>query len=144
MHHSGQVTREERFWLVGEERFALLVTYRRDGTGVATTVWLARDGDHLVVTTPSGSGKVKRLRRDQRVLLVPCGRLGRVPFGAAVVPAVGHVAGPDGDHPSAVAALSGKYGLQYRLVLAVEGAARKRRGGDAGRVILRLQPQAPA
>ncbi|WP_206691004.1 PPOX class F420-dependent oxidoreductase [Quadrisphaera sp. INWT6] len=138
------MTSEERFWLMGEERFALLVTYRRDGTGVATTVWVARDGDHLVVTTPSGSGKVKRLHRDQRVLLVPCGRLGRVPFGAAVVSAVGRVAGPDGDQPSAVAALSAKYGLQYRLVLALEGAARRRRGGDAGRVILRLQPEAPA
>ncbi len=47
---------------VAGERFVSLTTFRRDGTPVATPVWIARDGDALVVTTPADSGKVKRLR----------------------------------------------------------------------------------
>jgi len=34
---------------------------------VSTAVWVARDGDALVVTTPEASGKVKRLRNNPRV-----------------------------------------------------------------------------
>ncbi|MDT0352926.1 PNPOx family protein [Pseudonocardia charpentierae] len=35
---------------VAGERFVSLTTFRRDGTPVATPVWIARDGDALVVT----------------------------------------------------------------------------------------------
>ena len=63
---------------LGDAKFVSLTTFRRSGERVSTPVWVARDGDALVVTTPEGSGKVKRLRHNPRVEMVPCSRRGRV------------------------------------------------------------------
>jgi hypothetical protein len=95
-------------------------------------VWIARDGDALVVTTPADSGKVKRLRRDPRVELRPCNRRGTVPDGAPVAGGVAEVVAPD---DRSVAALKRKYGLQYRLISTLERLF-ARRGRE--RVILRI------
>jgi PPOX class probable F420-dependent enzyme len=48
-----------------------LETYRRNGGGVKTPVWFARDGQTLHVWTQTDSGKARRIRRDGRVRLVP-------------------------------------------------------------------------
>jgi PPOX class probable F420-dependent enzyme len=60
----------------------LLVTYRRDGTPVPTPVWAAEVGARLYVRTERGSGKVKRLRRNSRMLVAPCTVRGK-PLGPA-------------------------------------------------------------
>lgn len=49
-----------------------LTTFRKSGEAVATPVWVARDGDRLLVTTAADSWKVKRIRNNPRVLLAPC------------------------------------------------------------------------
>ncbi|MCJ7712321.1 MAG: PPOX class F420-dependent oxidoreductase [Chloroflexi bacterium] len=59
-------------------KYLSLTTFRRDGTPVATPVWLARQGDELVVFTAKAAGKAKRLRNSGRVLLAPCDMRGRV------------------------------------------------------------------
>ena len=56
---------------LADEKFVSLTTFRKNGVGVPTPVWIGRDGDALVVTTPVGSGKVKRLRRNCTVELRP-------------------------------------------------------------------------
>jgi PPOX class probable F420-dependent enzyme len=63
---------------LAKSKYLSLTTFRRDGTPVATPVWLAQHGDDLVVVTPSSSGKAKRLRNDSRVLLAPCDMRGRL------------------------------------------------------------------
>jgi PPOX class probable F420-dependent enzyme len=65
----------------GSCKHALLVSYRRDGTPVPTPVWAAPAGGTLYVRSERGSGKVKRLRGDARVLIAPCTARGR-PLGA--------------------------------------------------------------
>jgi len=60
------------------EDYISLTTFRRNGTAVATPVWVARDGDHLYVITEASSGKAKRLRNFSRVMLAPCDMRGRV------------------------------------------------------------------
>ncbi len=102
---------------MADEQFVSLTTFRRSGVPVPTPVWIARDGDALVVTTPADSGKVKRLRRDPRVELRPCNRRGTVPDGAPVAGGVAEVVAPD---DRSVAALKRKYGLQYRLISTLE------------------------
>ena len=62
--------------------FVLLTTYRRDGTAVATPVWVVRDGDQLGVWTDAQSGKVKRIRNNPAVALAICTARGR-PSGLA-------------------------------------------------------------
>lgn len=59
-------------------RYLSLTTFRRDGTPVATPVWLARQGDELVVFTAKSAGKAKRLRNSGRVLVAPCDMRGRL------------------------------------------------------------------
>lgn len=59
-------------------KYLSLTTFRKDGTPVATPVWLVPDGDTLRVITDAGSGKAKRLRNSSRVLLAPCDARGNI------------------------------------------------------------------
>ncbi|MFE9251636.1 PPOX class F420-dependent oxidoreductase [Streptomyces sp. NPDC007088] len=63
---------------LGRARYVSLTTYRKDGTGVATPVWAAVEGGELLVWTREDSWKVRRLRRDPRVLVAPCDVRGQV------------------------------------------------------------------
>ncbi|WP_405997747.1 PPOX class F420-dependent oxidoreductase [Streptomyces sp. NBC_00829] len=63
-------------------RYISLTTFRKDGTAVPTPVWFAVDGGELFVWTRSDSWKVKRLRRDSRVVVTVCDARGRVTEGA--------------------------------------------------------------
>jgi PPOX class probable F420-dependent enzyme len=64
-------------------KYMLLTTFRKDGTAVPTPVWVARDGDDLILTTAPNAGKVKRIRRDGVARVAPCTIRGR-PTGAEV------------------------------------------------------------
>lgn len=62
--------------------YVLLTTYRKDGTPVGTPVWaVPRDGK-LYVWTEVESWKVKRMRRNPKVTVQPCGMRG-APRGEA-------------------------------------------------------------
>ena len=63
---------------LGQSKYLSLTTFRKDGTPVATPVWLVRDGDALRVITQANSGKAKRLGNDSRVLLAPCDARGNL------------------------------------------------------------------
>ena len=58
--------------LLAAGKYLSLTTFRRDGTPVATPVWLVRDGDTLLVITGAESGKATRLRADSRALVASC------------------------------------------------------------------------
>jgi PPOX class probable F420-dependent enzyme len=97
-------------------------------------VWVARDGDALVVTTPAGTGKVTRLRRDPRVQLRPCSRLGAVEPGAETWSGTAEVLDSDAAVRGAHAALRAKYGLLFSVLTRVERLRRSHRA----RVIVRI------
>ena len=59
-------------------RTALLTTYKRDGTAVATPVTIATDGDRAFVRTWDSAGKAKRMRKNPAVLVAPSTVRGRV------------------------------------------------------------------
>jgi uncharacterized protein len=61
-----------------KRRTALLTTYKRDGTPVATPVTIAVDGDHAYVRTWDSAGKAKRMRNNPAVLVAPSTVRGRV------------------------------------------------------------------
>ncbi|WP_062990923.1 PPOX class F420-dependent oxidoreductase [Nocardia anaemiae] len=54
---------------VSTSRFALLTTYKKDGSPVGTPVWVAPDGERIVVWTNPKTWKVKRIRRNPAVTL---------------------------------------------------------------------------
>lgn len=105
--------------------FMSLTTYRRSGEGVPTPVWVARDGEVLLVTTVEGTGKVKRLRRDDRVGLVACSRSGTVAPDAPRFTGRAEVLTEPADVQHVRDVLAPKYGLQYRLVKLLERLPRR-------------------
>ena len=67
-----------------DAKYIQLTTFRKDGTPVPTPIWAALDGDRLVVWTETESWKVKRLRRDSRVVVQACDARGKKTFGSPV------------------------------------------------------------
>ena len=65
------------------EKYISLVTFRKDGSAVATPVWFAEREGKLYVMTRSDSGKVKRLKRNPKVRVAPATIRGSV-TGAAI------------------------------------------------------------
>jgi len=66
------------------QKYALLVTFRSDGTAVPTPVWFALLDDHRFVTrTEERTAKVRRIRRDSRARVFPCDPRGK-PLGLAL------------------------------------------------------------
>jgi len=123
---------------LGAEDFVSLTTFRRSGEGVATTVWVVRDDDALLVTTPGGSGKVKRLRNDSRVTVRPSSRSGKVPDDAPTCDGSAELRTDEATSARANALFRAKYGWQFRIALWFERRGEKR--GKPGRVVVRIAP----
>jgi PPOX class probable F420-dependent enzyme len=107
------------------DRFFVLRTYRRDGRGVDTALWLAADGPRWLGLTPAGSGKVARIERGSQVRLARSDADG-VPRGdwvdarARVLDEAGRRA--------AIAALTRRYGAAFRFFRLVLLVGRRGRG----------------
>jgi uncharacterized protein len=113
---------------LADARFLSLTTFRRSGEPVSTPVWIGRDGGALVVLTPAGSGKVRRLRHDPRVEIRPCGRFGKVPDGVQPVAATAELRETPADVEQARATIRRTYPLESRIVLGIERLAERLRG----------------
>jgi PPOX class probable F420-dependent enzyme len=57
--------------------YALLVTFKRDGTPLPTPVWFGLADNKLYVRTSSDTHKVKRIRNDSHVRVGPCSMRGK-------------------------------------------------------------------
>jgi uncharacterized protein len=96
---------------LADQRYISLTTFKRDGTPVSTPVWVVSDdGRRLLVWSAAKTWKVRRLRRDPRVLVAPSNFRGRergerIQAHAQVVP-----------DPGLKALLRRKYGWQKRAV----------------------------
>ena len=117
-------------------KYLSLTTFRKDGTPVATPVWLVRDGDALRVITQADSGKAKRLRNDSRVLLAPCDARGNLK-GAQVE---GTATLQDATETARTAQLiEARYGLLGRLLM-WRSRRSARKPGAAGQVGITATP----
>ncbi|CAM5300488.1 PPOX class F420-dependent oxidoreductase [Streptomyces pilosus] len=116
---------------LGAGKYLLVTSYRKNGTPVATPVWVVRDGDALGVWTVADSWKVKRIRARGYVLVGPCDVRGR-PTGGQV-PATAEICDP-ATTVRYRRLLARKYGLLGRLTLL---GSRLRRGSD-GTVGIRI------
>ncbi|MFQ5778163.1 MAG: PPOX class F420-dependent oxidoreductase [Terriglobia bacterium] len=59
------------------QKYLNLESYRKDGRAVRTPVWFAEQDGVLYAYTYATAGKVKRIRRNPRVRLVPCNLWGK-------------------------------------------------------------------
>jgi uncharacterized protein len=69
---------------LADSRYALLRSFRRDGTPIETPIWFALDGNGLVFRTKVGP-KTKRLAARRDVELTVCDYRGRVHPDASTV-----------------------------------------------------------
>jgi uncharacterized protein len=60
------------------QRYLNLESFKRDGTPVQTPVWFAEDDGAFYIYTLANAWKVKRIRRNPRVRIVPCTMRGHV------------------------------------------------------------------
>ncbi|MBT3150284.1 PPOX class F420-dependent oxidoreductase [Streptomyces sp. CHD11] len=116
---------------LGTGKYLLLTSYRKNGTPVATPVWVVRDGDALGVWTVADSWKVKRIRARGGVLVGPCDVRGN-PTGDQV-PATAEIC-DQATTDRYRRLLARKYGVLGRLTLL---GSRLRRGRD-GTVGIRI------
>ena len=63
---------------LGAGTYLSVTSFREDGTGVATPVWLVRRDEELLVLTQASSGKVRRIRGNPSVLVAPCDSRGNL------------------------------------------------------------------
>jgi PPOX class probable F420-dependent enzyme len=72
-------------------KYLSVMSFRADGSGVATPVWFVEEDGRLYVDTDGESYKARRIRANPRVMIAPCtasGRLKAKPVSAraAVIP----------------------------------------------------------
>jgi uncharacterized protein len=133
--HYEDTSSDSVFAALGDESFLSLTTFRKSGERVSSPMWVARDGDALIMFTPEASGKVKRLRNSPRVELRPCNRMGRVKEGVEPVAGIAEVLTDEDTLERATGMIRRKYGLMYQVIMAIE---RLIKSGPEKRVILRI------
>ncbi|PWC08033.1 PPOX class F420-dependent oxidoreductase [Mycetocola zhujimingii] len=121
------------------EPYVLLTTFRSSGAPVSTPVWVAEGLDGLLVTTSGESGKVKRIRKNPAVQLLPCDVRGNVSPGATAVDGTATVLDDAESRAAIDAALERKYGVRYK---AIRAAGKLRRSVASTSVVLRIVPTA--
>lgn len=97
---------------LADHNYVSLSTFRKSGDPVPTAVWVARDGDALIVTTAEDSGKVKRLRNNSRVLLAPASFSGKVAPDAARIEGTATI---ESLTPALTQRFEAKYKFMYRI-----------------------------
>jgi uncharacterized protein len=116
-------------------KYALLVTFRKDGTAVPTPVWFALlDGHRFIASTEERTAKVRRIRRDPRARVFPCDPRGK-PLGPGVE-GTARVLATKEECAEAEAALDRHYGRTRRIYERVMADER-------GMVYLEVAPAAP-
>jgi len=61
-----------------KQKYINLETYKRDSISVKTPVWFVIDNDLIYIITRESTGKVKRLKNNQNVRVVPCSFKGEI------------------------------------------------------------------
>ena len=110
-------------------RYLSVTSFKRDGTGVATPLWFVSDGGRLLALTDLHSAKVRRIRRNPRVLVASCRADGKlrgeaVPAHVEVLTAV-----PELERVQKL--LMGRYKISYRVIMLLYRLGRRLRGRQA-------------
>ena len=96
-----------------DQKYINLETYKKDGTPIRTPVWFVIDKNLIYVITRESTGKVKRLRNNQNVCIVPCSFKGE-PKNEWVKGAAEKITGDEAD--KVIKLRKKKYGMFTRLI----------------------------
>ncbi len=129
---------------LGDEKYLSLTTFKRDGTPVATPVWVAPlDSGEIGFWTSSGTGKAKRIAHTARVTVQPCDARGKLKPSSAQVEATARLVEGD-DMTEIQRKIKDKYGMMTTVskVLGALGGIVKRNRipyGDRGVIIATVE-----
>ena len=107
-------------------RYLSVTSFKRNGTAVATPLWSVSDGTRLFAFTDLHSPKVRRIRRNPRVLIAPCrvnGKLRGEPLAARA-----DVLTATADLERVRKLLLARYKVSYRVVMLFYRLGRRLRG----------------
>ena len=104
---------EEKLAPFAGQPYLNLESYRKSGEGTQTPLWFAEEGGVLYISTPAESWKVKRIRRNPKVRIVPSTLSGK-PRGQWVGATARLEAGPAAARAQEL--LIQKYGWQKKLI----------------------------
>ena len=96
-----------------DQKYINLETYKKDGTPIRTPVWFVINNDLIYVITRDSTGKVRRLKNNQDVRIVPCSFKGK-PKNGWVKGKAEKIAGEAAD--KAIKLRKKKYGMSARLI----------------------------
>jgi PPOX class probable F420-dependent enzyme len=126
-----------------------VTSFKRDGTGVATPVWFVSDGRQLFALAGLHSAKVRRMRRNPRVLVASCRADGKLRNQPVLARAEVLTATPELERVQTL--LIERYKISYRLVMLIYRIGRRLRGqpsvadgaaGDHGPIALSARRRA--
>jgi PPOX class probable F420-dependent enzyme len=107
-------------------RYLSVTSFKRNGTGVATPVWFVSDGRRLFALTDLHSAKVRRIRRNPRVLVASCRADGKL--RSEPLPARAEVRTATTELQRVQKLLLERYKISYRLVMLIYRLGRRLRG----------------
>ncbi|MEZ4510803.1 MAG: PPOX class F420-dependent oxidoreductase [Chloroflexota bacterium] len=98
---------------LGNETYVSLETFRKNGTGIKTPVWVTGENGRLYVVTQADAWKIKRINNNGRVRVAKCDVRGNVQ--GEWVDAQARVLTDAAALTAQTRRGNGKYGLMYRL-----------------------------
>jgi PPOX class probable F420-dependent enzyme len=102
-------------------RYTSLTTFKRDGSSVATPVWITGTAGSYAFTTGDRAWKTRRLSRNSSVQVQVCDMRGRVKPDAEQYLGTGDVVTSSDAVAAAERALAAKYGWQFKATKVVDG-----------------------
>jgi len=112
----------------GDDEYINLITYKNDGSSVTTPVWVAPQGNSLVITTNLNAGKVKRIRNNGRATIYKTNQSGSQKLSESL-DVKGSIITESEAKADAVGIIKKKYGMISKMFL---------RGPDEYRAIIKL------
>ncbi len=98
---------------LSDATFVSIESYRKNGTGVKSPVWITHEDGKLYCWTGADSWKVKRIRNNPEVKLAESDAQGNLKSDQ--VPALGKVLDAPQDVKTQVGRMAKKFGIRFRM-----------------------------
>ncbi|MCC6602363.1 MAG: PPOX class F420-dependent oxidoreductase [Anaerolineae bacterium] len=118
---------------LGKESYINLETFRKNGEGVKTPVWVVGKNGKLYVWTVADSWKVKRIRNNSQVHVAKSDARGNT--DGSWLPAQARILETSDADQQMQRDLAGKYGLMFRFI---QLSQRLRGAGKVKRVVIEI------
>ena len=98
---------------LGNTQFIGLETFRKDGAGVTTPVWVAGENNKIYAWTEANSWKIKRIRNNKNVRV--CASDSRGPPQSEWLEVTAQILDTPEEEKAMQARLNKKYGFQFKM-----------------------------